>query len=732
MKKIFSLLIVLCLTTVNGVLMAQNFALHFDGANDKIGVLDNAVLNPTEALTIEVWMNADVWAGSIWGACLLSKQGTGPDKGFGLTVGENGRVEFTHSVDQSWVAVNTPQILGLNTWYHIAGVYDGSSMKLYVNGILQSQVDVSGTFTPGTGVVMNFGDNPTWSGRRFTGTMDEIRIWNVARTDAEIQQNMTVELTGSEAGLVGYWNMNEGAGTTIADISGNGNTGTLLNMDATAWVGGFTPPGNDVGVLGIAAPSVIGSGFTNEEVIKIDVKNFSTQEVTGFDVSYQINDGEIVTETFQDVLPPFTSAIYIFSTPVDLSGQNEVAITGSVHLEGDGSPENDAITETISQTNNFMLFDHEQHNYGSSGQVHTKFLYMPDDLTGYSQILLHADLECPAGGCDPWDQPALLNILKDGYANEIVRYITPFGVACGGWVWDITDFKPLMSGKTTFESIIQAWGASGWLLNMELEFIPGTPDYPYVSVDRLWNETNWVYGDPNISYDLPEKTITINPETDAAKIRMTISGHGQGNTLNAAEFAEFTHKIWVNGSEAFPLHLWKTDCGQNACSPQNGTYLYSRAGWCPGQDIQPWEFDLDGMFTPGSDLNLDLVLAEYLNLLNTGYNGSSHTEPYFKIQAYLIQYSTDMFVGVNDQKISTPNGYFEVFPNPSSGVFTISANHTEIESVRILTMNGRIIDTRSFAGQQRFDLNLESQPDGLYILQVTTKEGVSAVKISKQ
>ncbi len=107
------------------------------------------------------------------------------------------------------------------------------ALKLYVNGILQASIDVSGTLTTSEGVVINLGENPTWTGRLFNGVMDEVRVWEVARTEQEIQENMTIELTGSETGLIAYYPMNEGTGTTVSDASGNNNAGTMLNMDET-------------------------------------------------------------------------------------------------------------------------------------------------------------------------------------------------------------------------------------------------------------------------------------------------------------------------------------------------------------------------------------------------------------------------------------------------------------------------------------------------------------------
>jgi len=732
MKTKVLFILIIALVLISNVMTGQNYALYFDGNNDKVGVLDSPELNPAEALTMEVWINAETWESSIWAGVLISKQGTNPDKGYGFTVGENGRIESNYSIDEGWVAVNTGQILGLNTWYHLASVYNGTSMKLYVNGILQSTIDVSGTPTTSEGVVMNFGDNPTWQGRFFNGILDEIRIWNVPRSEQEIQEYMTVELTGNEEGLVGYWPMNEGAGNTIGDLTGNENTGTLLNMDETNWVDGFTPPGNDVGIIGIASPSKIGNGFGSEEWIKVDIKNYATDEITGFDVSYQIDGGDLTTETIDAIIAPFGTYIYTFQNTVNLSGLSEIEITAFTGLEGDTNPENDTLTETISQTNNYYLFDQEQHNYGGFGQSHTTALYMPSDLSDYSEIYLHVDLECPGGGCDPWDQPAKVNVIKDAVSYEIARYITPYGVACGGWVWDITDFRTLLTDKTEFNSYVQVWGASGWLVTIQLELVQGTPDYPYTILTPLWMEDNWVYGDTAVSYDFPERVININEETDAAKIRMTMSGHGQGNTLNAAEFSNFTHHIWINGEETFEQHLWKDNCDENTCSLQTGNWRPPRSGWCPGQDVQPWEWDLQDYLTPGNELIIDYVLADYTNLLDTGYNGSTHTEPHYRCHTYLIEYSGNPFVGTEEINLTVNSGSIIVFPNPSDGIFTIRSKDATIKSVYLYRIDGSLIFMNENIGLQQYMVRLKQQTNGLYVLKVETETGVSVFKISRQ
>lgn len=722
MRKLSFLFVLLLLTTF-GNISAQNYALHLDGENDKIGIGDNAVLNPASALTLEVWINADSWASSIWAGTIISKQGTSPDQGYCLTVGEDGKAEFTVSIDGAWKSASTSAIMGLNTWYHIAGVYDGSSVKIYINGVLQNTTEIaSGTATLSSTSLL-FGDNPTWNPRCFNGTIDEIRIWETARAESEIVDNFTSELTGSETGLVGYWNFNEGTGTTLTDITSNGNDGTLLNMDeTTVWVEGFVVPTDDVGVTRIVSPYLIGPEYGSTEEIKVEIKNYSAYSITDFDVSYILDSGEPVIETVTETIEPFGTLVYTFSGTEDLSSQTSWTIEAYTTLDGDSNTDNDGIVETVSPSESVFLFDDEQHNFSAAGQTHTLSTSITSNLSGYSQILLHIDLNCPAGGCDPWDQPAFFYLLHENEKYELARYITPYGVACGGWTFDITDFSSILKGSVNFESYIQVWGASGWLLDAELELVPGTPEYEYSTIQRLVIEDYWVYGDETVNPHSPDAvTVPIDADADAVKIRMTTTGHGQGNTNNAAEFYETTHHIWVDGTELFDQYLWKDDCDANTCSPQSGTYLYSRAGWCPGQDIQPWEWNIPtDNYTPGSDLEIEYVLADYTNALNTGYNNNGHTEPHFKIHSYLVIYFNSM-VNVDDNEKFIEN--ISVYPNPTSDYINIEflKSFSDKVSIKMYDVSGKTVYSSEIEKVTENDISaidVSEFSTGVYTMQI--------------
>src|SRR5262249_19144535 len=86
----------------------------------------------------------------------------------------------------------------------------------------------------------------------FNGVIDDVRLWNVARSAAQIAQNMTQRLTGNEAGLAANWTFDEGVGLVANDSSPNGNTATLFNgpqwVSSSASIGTLAvmtaPPGS--------------------------------------------------------------------------------------------------------------------------------------------------------------------------------------------------------------------------------------------------------------------------------------------------------------------------------------------------------------------------------------------------------------------------------------------------------------------------------------------------------
>src|SRR6185295_9947569 len=101
-------------------------------------------------------------------------------------------------------------------WIHFAMTWDGTSVRAFVNGVERATKSATGaqtTLMTGRTPLIVGGYPPAY----FNGMFDELRVWNVARSAAELTATMHQSLTGTEAGLTGYWKFDETSGTTAAD-----------------------------------------------------------------------------------------------------------------------------------------------------------------------------------------------------------------------------------------------------------------------------------------------------------------------------------------------------------------------------------------------------------------------------------------------------------------------------------------------------------------------------------
>jgi hypothetical protein len=179
----------------------------------------------------------------------------------------------------------------LNTWTHYAGTWDGTTMNFYMNGKLEKTGSLSGSF-PSMSNSVKIGDNSL--SENFIGKLDEVRVWNTARTATQIRENMMRTLAGNETNLVAYYRMDQKDGTTLYDQTANAANGTLTNMDAaTDWVASTafnTWLGGESSAWSTAAnwsTGVAPSATDNVGVYKWDIGN-------ELNVSSTVNTGSLI------------------------------------------------------------------------------------------------------------------------------------------------------------------------------------------------------------------------------------------------------------------------------------------------------------------------------------------------------------------------------------------------------------------------------------------------------
>ena len=294
------------------------FGLRFDGVDDRV-TFGPALPLGSPTFTLETWFMRE-------GAGVATSTGTGGvltavplvTKGRAEAEGSNVDMNYFLGIDvtsQVLVADFEDTINGGNhpvigttriwpgVWYHAAATYDGTTWKLYLNGNLDQTL--VGAFTPRADSIQHAGLGTAFNSTGvaagfFKGQMDEARIWNFARSQADIQSTMGVPVT-SGTGLLGRWGLDEGTGTVTANsiVTSPTTNGTLAPAAAPpTWVAGGSPfaaspsPGpyglhlggtpatNDFVSMG-AAPGLNAATFTLETWFKRDGTGVSTSTGTG-------------------------------------------------------------------------------------------------------------------------------------------------------------------------------------------------------------------------------------------------------------------------------------------------------------------------------------------------------------------------------------------------------------------------------------------------------------------
>ena len=280
----------------------------------------------------------------------------------------------------------------------------------------------------------------------------------------------------------------------------------------------------------------------------------------------------------------------------------------------------------------------------------------------YTQVTLHLGLRCPMpGGCDWWDRLGHLSLLLPPAAGEtdpreleLARFITPYRVGGELASIDVTELQRVLEGPQTVRVFIDTWvgpghaNGAGWLVDASFDFVGGLPAADPVAVVPLWAPHRVVYGDPARPVDA-QATLEVPEGTTRARVRAFVTGHGQGNADNCAEFCRRDHTITV-GAAPTTVELWRDDCATTAVPNPQGTWRYARAGWCPGASVAPWIVDVDA--PAAGSTAIAYTVEPYTNTcrpdaedcggctLGTGcaYDGGAHTEPGWEQSALAILY----------------------------------------------------------------------------------------------
>lgn len=211
---------------------ATNNAMSLNGASAGASVNGGGLYN-LQTFTVESWVK-------IQNTTLVGSEIFSNGDNYGLRAEPDGSLTFfLHTGNFNWQGFNAFGVnMKDNAWHHVAVVKSASQVIVYIDGVARTTQSFATPVSYTLGATFVSGAHGNGSTEfNLTGSIDELRIWNTARTASQIQTNMTKELTAPQTGLVGYWQFNATSGTTAPDLSGNNKNLTLSN--GAIWGAGF-------------------------------------------------------------------------------------------------------------------------------------------------------------------------------------------------------------------------------------------------------------------------------------------------------------------------------------------------------------------------------------------------------------------------------------------------------------------------------------------------------------
>ncbi|MBN8459531.1 MAG: DNRLRE domain-containing protein [Verrucomicrobia bacterium] len=269
--------------TITVVPAAGSGGLYFDGIADHVALGDPAELK-LSTFTLETWFRREtagtsVSTGGVTAIPLLAK---GRNQADGSTLDTNWFLGVRASDGvlcadfEGTGGVNVPvagsTAISNGAWHHAAATFDGTEWRLYLDGNLEAVANAGG-LTPRADSIQHasiataMNSNGLGEGA-FGGFIDEVRIWNAARTQAEIRQTINSEVA-SASGLVARWSFGEGTGTSITSTAGAATVGTFGGLPV--WTAGMTFSGNAKPSISFLSPADGSSRLTTDGPLEITV-----------------------------------------------------------------------------------------------------------------------------------------------------------------------------------------------------------------------------------------------------------------------------------------------------------------------------------------------------------------------------------------------------------------------------------------------------------------------------
>jgi hypothetical protein len=439
--------------------------------------------------------------------------------------------------------INATTPVNDNKWHHVACVLDGnkvSHIKMYVDGNLEA-ISATTDYDINTTADIKLRISRGVNDRYFVGSMDDVRIWDVALSQSDLQDLMRKK-PAILSNLKAYFKFEDFSGAFRKDAS---SAAADLDMFGQEQVGKHRATGI----------------FKDFEYTKYRVN-----------IGWKMGDFNVTNDTLYsfDKLAHGSNLVkrYKIETAFNTTTDDKIVELESVERWNADEPE--------------IYYDEYEKEYDRK------------TITAYGTIEI-----------------TKLNYIRRWPSRlEIMSFVTPYGIALDlgpegkSWTFDVTDFTPILKGNKRI--FLSRGGENQEQMDIKFLFIKGTPARNVLDISQIWPtqqySANYSQILANNVYFPPLNYKTIDT-AKGFKIRSAITGHGQ-----EGEFIPRNHFIKVN-NDTYSRLVWKT-CGDNPVYPQGGTWIYDRAGWCPGMATDVAEYDITGKIKGGETVALDYGLDD--------------------------------------------------------------------------------------------------------------------------
>ena len=489
-----------------------------------------------------------------------------------LSKGTGGKLSISIYEGSSSMSFESSDVLPLNEWTHIA---------IKLNYVRVGWLYINGEYqkygvlkTPYDTIrTKNYIGKSNWSNDGYADVIiDEFRIYNYAKEDEEIMADFRKEVDNPAADT-----------SLITYFNFNSGEGTNI-IDHSQFANNGTAYGYP-GWYRVKGPDLFLPFYQNNIRPQISFVNL------------QYSSSQIISELLIDSTQNAKTQLILFED------ENEPTIP----------------TDTI----DFWLGGYE---YIFENDSIIDSVYFQPDETLYK-------IDLPYYG-EPFE-------LLERY--EIGRYITPYGINLSlgpegfTWIYDVTDYASFLKGNVDLNA-----GNQQELIDLRFSFIEGTTPRDVLSVDRIWGKrASYLYKYLSNDTSLSEISVPLLPDAEQFKIRTRITGHGHysntGNYPHCCEWKDNIHYLLIDSIEIADWHIFQyNDCALNPVYPQGGTWNGAREGWCPGDPVKDFEFEITEFITD-DELNIDYDITKVPENNQGMGNGN------YVMAMHLIQYGQSNF-----------------------------------------------------------------------------------------